>query len=217
MGGFRRPPTGPACGCLVSIPHSLYCETARFALDFAHVAYQEHAFCVGRHGRPVASLRTVEGGSTIESTGTFPGSVQGTRDPADARRTAVPLFISADGKCVLPDTAAILAHASALSGSRCDLQFFREQLDERLGSAARFLHYYFMAPERGELPEEQRLQVAARMWLATAGSWDWEPMRAPFRAFSEDLFKGLDAIFCLSSERTAALKARVYAPVYTHV
>ncbi|AKT38578.1 glutathione S-transferase family protein [Chondromyces crocatus] len=130
---------------LITIPFSHYCEKARWALEYAGVAFTEEAYLPPFHA-PV-SLRA-----------------GGTRQ--------VPLLIEDDG--VFPDSTAIMQWASRKAtperglygdteAERREIEAFEAQLDKDLGPHTRRLVYFHLLRNTGLL-----------MKLASPGAQPWQ-------------------------------------------
>ena len=140
----------PENAVLVTITHSPFCEAARWILRKAGVPFEEHSFHHGNAKLPTIAWRVEPDGTRHFATdGGFPGLVEfkgqaTNRSEAQARSGAVPFLRFPDGR-VLVDTKAIFAYCAEKMGDTFNSKWYTEWTDEKLGVAARCLHYYHLS------------------------------------------------------------------------
>lgn len=112
---------------LITIPFSHYCEKARWALDYSQRPYKELAYLPGLHLTATA----------LRSSGkTVPVLRTGKVDVTDS--TDILQFVDRERS---PQVPSLFGTTAAL---REDILRFEDQLDERLGPAARLLVYHHL-------------------------------------------------------------------------
>ena len=128
---------------LLTISYSHFCESARWAMDYAGEPYTEVAYAIGAHFEPIGALRAHP---KRRGTGSYPGME--TAQGADRRQHSVPLLCLPGGD-VLVDSWEILARYVGAVPST-----WRERFDNELGPAARRIAYgQFLDPKRPDLAD----------------------------------------------------------------
>ena len=125
---------------LVTISYSHYNELARWSLERAGVAYEEHGYAPGQHTLPALSIRVPKSGARHLATSS---SMTGSKPSP----TSLPALVLPDGS-VKKDSWEICASTSLAPIDEAALQ---EVLDRELGVAARKLAYcILLKPEHAE-------------------------------------------------------------------